>query len=249
MWKPELGFETPRPAFVRGVVRRLWQLSPDHRGCPASPGRVATLVRVPLVRGVAPECHGTLWDVSPALAADVISRLCAREAAGYTCVHLDVHVLQEGGGTSLTRAMAFTATPTNAHWAGPRHWVGRPAGDDALSGEDPELAFLTCAEAGCSGSGCGPPVPAAHCGAAALARVIAHAHGASGTSAVYLAETRGALLSRGVRDAHLDAVWQELELAREEAGGGGAAAVPARASAEASAEGGGLESAAGGSER
>ena len=212
IWKLEEGFEHPRPALVRGFLRRLWQGSPDHRGTPEAPGLVATLVRVPLVRGVEPITQGILYSVRPDAVADVLGRLCIRERAGYECVEVQA-VLPDGTTCS---AVTFSATPANEQWVGPQHWIGRAGrgSGDGMDG-DCDLLFLDCARAGCSG--CAAPRPAAACSAAALARVVSRARGTSGTSLEYLSSTRAALAQRGVTDSHLDDVWAELCAAADEA--------------------------------
>jgi cation transport regulator ChaC len=44
IWRPDIDFVESHEGYVRGFVRRFWQASPDHRGTPASLGRVCTLV-------------------------------------------------------------------------------------------------------------------------------------------------------------------------------------------------------------
>ncbi len=78
IWRPDLPFRERRAARITGWARRFWQASWDHRGTPASPGRVVTLVEAP---------GATLWGVAYAVAAAdwpaVLAALEHREQAGY----------------------------------------------------------------------------------------------------------------------------------------------------------------------
>jgi cation transport regulator ChaC len=44
VWRPSFAHVSRRCVFVRGWHRRFWQGSPDHRGTPARPGLVVTMV-------------------------------------------------------------------------------------------------------------------------------------------------------------------------------------------------------------
>jgi cation transport regulator ChaC len=78
IWRPDLPFRERRAARVTGWARRFWQASWDHRGTPASPGRVVTLVESP---------GAVLWGAAYAIDdADwppVLATLEHREQAGY----------------------------------------------------------------------------------------------------------------------------------------------------------------------
>lgn len=44
LWKnAEVQHTESRPVYVRGYKRRFWQATPDHRGTPGHPGRVASI--------------------------------------------------------------------------------------------------------------------------------------------------------------------------------------------------------------
>jgi glutathione-specific gamma-glutamylcyclotransferase len=74
IWKVDFPYLERRPAHVVGWARRFWQGSHDHRGTPESPGRVATLTRLP--RAI---CHGMAYRITP----EVLAPLDVREKNGY----------------------------------------------------------------------------------------------------------------------------------------------------------------------
>ena len=74
IWRPDFPFLDRRPASLAGWARRFWQGSHDHRGVPAAPGRVVTLVRVP-----GETCVGMAYRIEP----EVFEHLDYREKNGY----------------------------------------------------------------------------------------------------------------------------------------------------------------------
>ena len=86
IFRPEFRFAERRVARLHGFERRFWQSSPDHRGTPATPGRVVTLVENPTASVL-----GVAYLVLGAQAAQVLVELDTRERAGYerTSVYLD----------------------------------------------------------------------------------------------------------------------------------------------------------------
>lgn len=78
IWRPSLPFTEQRAAYVTGWARRFWQGSPDHRGTPEAPGRVATLLRWP-GKGT----WGRAYRVPEAAMDGVLAGLDHREKAGY----------------------------------------------------------------------------------------------------------------------------------------------------------------------
>jgi len=74
IWRPDFPFAERKRAQVHGWVRRFWQGSHDHRGTPAAPGRVVTLVPEPNAR-----CIGMAYLIEH----DVFEHLDHREKNGY----------------------------------------------------------------------------------------------------------------------------------------------------------------------
>ena len=176
------------PARALGWKRRFYQASPDHRGTPAAPGRVVTLVPSADAAAVV---HGALFTVAPNDAAEVLARLRHRERAGYAEQLIEVCAEQQpppqaaprvSGGCTV-RALVFYATPENEHWAGPS------AGPAACAAAD-----------------------------AAAAAAIAVARGESGENIEYLAQLLRAMRARGVTDEHLEALFERASALRAAAG-------------------------------
>lgn len=227
VWRPALPFTASHPSTVAGYVRRLWQQSPDHRGVPGATGRVATLVPLP---GSAAVTAGTVFIIPARDAAAALTSLVEREIAGYAAVQ----VVAMGDDGVARSAVAFTATPTNEYWAGPRCWRPRVAGDggsqpgggdgDAVKVDgDDELVYCEgCATCGTQPSAAvSPPRPY---GVTAVARVVLTARGHSGSNAEYVTRLRDALAERGVVDCYLERVHSEMgRLAEGRDGGGGGA--------------------------
>ena len=118
IYKADFPYLERRPATIHGWSRRLWQGSHDHRGTPAHPGRVATLV---------PEhdaiCMGVAYLVTPA----TFEHLDHREKNGYLRFTMTLHF--DGG--RVAEGIVYIANPENAAWLGPaddaeiaRHVVG-----------------------------------------------------------------------------------------------------------------------------
>ncbi len=106
IWRPGMPVLDEHPAWIEGWARRFWQGSPDHRGTPARPGRVVTLVPEPGAR-----CDGQVLRVS----AGVLADLDHREQAGYARVTVRPRLL---GGRRI-EALTYIAGPGNPSWLGP----------------------------------------------------------------------------------------------------------------------------------
>lgn len=141
-----------------------------------------------------PVVHGTVYHVPARCASDELAKLLHRESAGYVAVEADVQC-SDGAGQ---RALIFTATPANLHWAGPPPGVlgaehqalGVPRGFTRTR-QGPEPALST---------------PGSAWSLDAVAGIIASSHGPSGPNMEYVARLVAALASRGHADPYVDAL-------------------------------------------
>jgi len=145
IFRPSFDALERRLAFLPGFRRRLWQGSPDHRGVPGAPGRVATLVSVPGPPGDAdPDaCGGCAYRVAPAQVEAILAALDHRESAGFVRRHLPVYASAADARTrtgAFAEALVYVADEANPHFLGalPEQeiaaWVRRsrgPSGENA----------------------------------------------------------------------------------------------------------------------
>ena len=110
IWRPDFPFIEARPAHLAGWQRRFWQASTDHRGTPARPGRVVTLVPAAAAR-----CTGRAFRLDDAEFDRVFDALDVREQLGYERQFADVE-LNDG---RCVRSVFYLATRDNAHFLGP----------------------------------------------------------------------------------------------------------------------------------
>ena len=127
VWRP--GFEpvSRARASLAGRARRFWQASHDHRGTPAAPGRVLTLVPMP---GEA--CEGVVLGLPPEGRDALLAALDERERDGYARALVRPALAD---GRTVT-AVTWIAVEGNPSWVGP----------------DPDVAALIASRAGPSGS-------------------------------------------------------------------------------------------------
>jgi cation transport regulator ChaC len=110
VWRPDFPFREAEAASIRGWARRFWQGSTDHRGVPAAPGRVVTLVRE-----WSAVCWGRAFLVAAADVEAVLATLDQREQGGYERHELDLHL----ASGSTVRGLVWVATEANRNYLGP----------------------------------------------------------------------------------------------------------------------------------
>lgn len=113
IWRPGFCFAERRCGRVRGLARRFWQGSTDHRGAPDAPGRVVTLVEQP-----GASCTGVAFRVPASERAHALSALDDRELrrGGYA----RAHVRFEGAdGRDVDDVLAYVATAESPLYLGP----------------------------------------------------------------------------------------------------------------------------------
>lgn len=106
LYKVGFDYLERRAAHIRDWQRRFWQGSHDHRGTPAAPGRVLTLVPVP-----GAVCAGMAYRIAPA----VLQHLDVREKNGYLRFETDLQFK----GDDHAQGLVYIAEPDNDAWLGP----------------------------------------------------------------------------------------------------------------------------------
>ncbi|KAI1345286.1 ChaC-like protein-domain-containing protein [Xylariaceae sp. FL0016] len=135
IWKPPPHYDRRIPGYVHGYVRRFWQASQDHRGTPAHPGRVATLIErafwaaLPVAdpHDAAPDrVWGVAYRIEPARVAEVKEYLDIREINGYSIHYTSFHPAARTGDkngdqqSETIRTLVYIGTPTNDQFVGPQ---------------------------------------------------------------------------------------------------------------------------------
>jgi glutathione-specific gamma-glutamylcyclotransferase len=107
LFRPGFAYLERQRAVARGYARSFSQASPDHRGAPARPGRVVTLV----VSAESVAVGALYFVLAPAF--ELLSELDHRERAGYERVTLAVST-----DVDTYQAVTWIAPPGNAYDAG-----------------------------------------------------------------------------------------------------------------------------------
>ncbi len=115
IWRPDFPYAERRPAAIAGWTRRFWQGSIDHRGVPAAPGRVVTLV--PRARAI---CWGMAYRIAASDSDAVLSHLDYREKGGYRLERVALEFAETADdGVGVAEGLVYIATPDNANYLGP----------------------------------------------------------------------------------------------------------------------------------
>lgn len=111
VWKNnDFEFESKKPGYLKGFVRRFYQNSIDHRGVPEKPGRVVTLVKSDDPDSIV---YGMGYKIAADKVAEVLDHLDYREKNGYDRCDTTFHPLDN----SETKAtIVYVANEQNPSW-------------------------------------------------------------------------------------------------------------------------------------
>lgn len=110
IWRPDFAYTHRHVASLAGYRRVLWQASPDHRGTPEAPGRVATLTP-----DAGASCGGMAFRLPNAQRSSILRDLDEREQGGYER-HMVSVALDDG---PHVQALTYIGWPDNPHYLGP----------------------------------------------------------------------------------------------------------------------------------
>ncbi|KAJ8958214.1 hypothetical protein NQ318_017355 [Aromia moschata] len=112
IWKVDFPYEEKVLGYIQGFERRFYQLSTDHRGTPASPGRVVTLVPSDETSKV----YGIAYKIKESNIENVLSHLDYREKGGYERKTVIFYPLEK---EQLLEITIYLASHNNHNYAGP----------------------------------------------------------------------------------------------------------------------------------
>jgi cation transport protein ChaC len=114
IFRPDFPFVSRCEGFIAGWSRRFWQASPDHRGTPTDPGRVATIIACPGAR-----CWGVAYCVAESESARVLAYLDERECGGYSRRMLPFESTRRETREVIADVLVYIADHTSPNYVGP----------------------------------------------------------------------------------------------------------------------------------
>ncbi|KFY68523.1 hypothetical protein V496_01015 [Pseudogymnoascus sp. VKM F-4515 (FW-2607)] len=158
IWKPPPHYDQRLTGYITNYVRRFWQESHDHRGTPAHPGRVVTLLTrahwstLADVHAAPEKVWGAAYHIPASHAAEVRDYLDIREINGYSIDYISFFPSEATGGKGdevvdegrSFKALLYIGTPDNPQFTGAQdvdELAARIAGCEGPSGKNPEYLF------------------------------------------------------------------------------------------------------------
>jgi glutathione-specific gamma-glutamylcyclotransferase len=149
VWRPAFRHRRSAPASIEGWARRFWQGSTDHRGLPASPGRVVTLLseKDPAIRADSEACEpcwGSAYEVSVADRDRVLAELDHRERGGYARIEVEITLRTSTERDRPVAGLMYVAHTDNENYLGPASVdaiAEQILGAAGPSGTNPEYVF------------------------------------------------------------------------------------------------------------
>jgi cation transport protein ChaC len=149
VWRPAFPHGRTASAAIEGWARRFWQGSTDHRGIPASPGRVVTLLAndhpAILDESMPSEpCWGSAYEVSAADSDAVLEGLDHRERGGYARIEVEITLRPASDREQVVDGLMYVAHTDNENYLGPASVeaiASQVLGAAGPSGTNPEYVF------------------------------------------------------------------------------------------------------------
>ncbi|KAL8900400.1 MAG: hypothetical protein Q9192_001083 [Flavoplaca navasiana] len=115
------------PGYIDGYVRRFWQASEDHRGTPAHPGRVVTLIDRPHYDCIVPpstpppsyRVWGAAYHIPQQHVNEVQEYLDIREINGYSIQYAPFQPASREE-RPIEKCMVYIGLPSNPQFLGPQ---------------------------------------------------------------------------------------------------------------------------------